>query len=57
MKEGDLVKCDDWIHDGRYGIVIDVDAGDYCVSASILMSSKGVQRVAVENLRVINESW
>ena len=54
MKVGDLVKCDDWVYGGRYGLVMRVQEIDYCRGAYILFPS-GITLVRTANLKVINE--
>ncbi len=62
MKPGDLVLVDPWIAahspwlpDGKTGIVLKVQPGDYCVGAWIILDDE-VKLIRVENLTVINES-
>ena len=56
MKVGDLVKADDWVHEGQSGIVVRVQDKDYCRGAYILLQRGMLTLIRVENLRVINES-
>jgi len=52
LRIGDLVQCDDWIHDGNTGIILHVQPGNWCISAKVLMHT-GVQLIRIENLRTI----
>ena len=54
MKSGDIVKCNDWVHGGHYGLVVQVQEIDYCRGAYILFST-GVALIRIENLEVISE--
>ena len=57
MEVGDLVKCNQWHpkpHDGRIGIVTEIQDVVYCVAAYVLMTDGRVEIVRVENLEVIN---
>ena len=54
MKAGDLVKCDPWVHEGKTGIIVEVQGVTYCVSAHVLFDV-GIKLVRLENLRRINE--
>jgi hypothetical protein len=55
MQIGDLVRCDPWVNEGRYGIIVEMQAGDYCVGAYVLFEI-GIKLVRMENLKVKNES-
>ena len=57
MKVGDLVRADNYLSyiGGQTGIVIEVQAVEYCIGAYILFADIGVKLVRTENLKVINE--
>jgi len=56
VKVGDLVKADDWVWDGRTGIIISIQKIEYghCVGAYVLMNL-GLKLIRLNNLRVIDE--
>jgi len=56
MTSGDIVKCNWWVHDGKRGIVVEVQAGNYCVGAYVLLECGTIELVSTRNLELINES-
>tara|TARA_Y100001970_G_scaffold271481_1_gene366876 strand:- start:29596 stop:29781 length:186 start_codon:yes stop_codon:yes gene_type:complete len=54
MKVGDLVKCDDWVYNGRSGVVIEVQTGNHCVGAYVLLDI-GIKLIRLENLHNIDK--
>ena len=55
MKVGDLVKADNWVQDGKTGIIISIQDVVYCIGAWVIMDD-GIHLIRIENLAVINES-
>jgi len=55
MKIGDLAKCDDWVYNGRSGIIIDIQDVEYCTGAFILLDI-GIKLIRLENLTAIHDS-
>lgn len=54
MKIGDLVKCNNWVYNGRTGIVLKVQSVDYCKGAYVLLGI-GIKLVRLGNLEVLSE--
>ena len=54
MNAGDLVKCNEWVYDGRTGIVIKVQSQEYCTGAYVLLNI-GLKLIRIENMTVLNE--
>ena len=54
MKTGDLVRCDPWVYEGKYGVVLDVQDTEYCQGAFILLAGGTVKLIRIENLKVVN---
>ena len=59
MSAGDLVKCDNWVHEGMIGVIIRVkDAPPSphvpCVGAYVLLGT-GVKLIRLDNLRLVDE--
>ena len=55
MKAGDLVKCDDWVHEGAIGVIIRVQDVSHCVGAYVFVST-GVKLIRLDNLRLVDAS-
>ena len=55
MKKGSLVKCDNWVYNGKMGVVVKVQTVDYCAGAYVLLDV-GIKLIRLENLEVISES-
>ena len=57
MKNGDLVKCNHWIHNGKKGIVVKVQEElEYCIGAYVLLECGSLKLIRIENLEMIDES-
>ena len=54
MKPGDLVRCDPWVYEGKYGIVLDVQNIEYCPGAFILLNGGDIKLIRLENLKVVD---
>ena len=52
MKSGDLVKCDEWVYNGKTGVIIRVQSGDHCVGAYVLVDNS-IKLVRLENLHLL----
>ena len=55
MKVGDLVKADDWVEQGKTGIVLKIQNVKHCRGVYVLINSKA-KLIRIENLKVVNES-
>jgi len=56
MKVGDLVKSDEWVNDGKPGIIVKLDhPAAYCRTARVL-TDEGIYLIRTGNLQVINKS-
>ena len=54
MKAGDLVKADNWVWDGKAGIVVKVQPVKHCRGVYVLFDI-GIKLIRVENLQVISD--
>lgn len=55
MQVGNLVKCNNWVYNGRTGVVLEVQDIEYCVGAYVLLDI-GIKLIRLANLEVINEN-
>ena len=56
MKVGDLVKCNHWIHEGKKGIIVDVQDVVHCQGAYVLLECGSLKLIRMSNLEIVNES-
>ena len=56
MTNGDIVKCNWWVHNGKRGIVVEVQSGDYCVGAYVLLECGSIKLISSRYLELIYES-
>ncbi len=54
MKKGDLVKCNHWIHYGKRGIIVQVQDGDYCIGAWVMLECGSLKLIRIENLELLD---
>jgi len=54
VKAGDLVRCDPWVYEGKYGIILEVQDIDYCAGAFILLTGGDIKLIRLENLKVVH---
>ena len=54
MKQGDLVECNKWVHDGKLGIVVEVQNTKYMAGAYVLLDI-GIKLISIQNLEVVSE--
>ena len=52
MKSGDLVICNNWVYDGKIGIILKIQKVDYCQGAYVLLAI-GVKLIRLENLEIV----
>ena len=52
MEKGDLVQCDDWVHNGRFGIIVEIQPERRCRGAYILLDI-GIKLIRIENFRMV----
>lgn len=57
MKKGDIVKCNHWIHEGKKGLIIQVQSElSYCIGAYVLLECGLLKLIRLENLELVCES-
>jgi hypothetical protein len=49
------VKWDDWVHDGRTGIILEVQGIRYCIGAYVLLDV-GIKLIRLDNLKLIQSA-
>ena len=54
MKVGDMVACDEWVHGGKKGIILEIQDTEYCQGAYILLNI-GIKLIRLENLRKLHD--
>ena len=52
MKVGDLVKCNEWVHDGKIAVIVDIQPVGPCQGAWVLLDV-GIKLVRLENLETL----
>lgn len=62
MKVDDIVRCDDWVFSGVTGIIIKLlysgptKVKGWPATGAEILTSKGIRRVSIHNIRKINQS-
>ena len=55
MKTGDIVKCNHWVHEGKKGIIVDIQDGVYCQGVYVLLECGSLKLIRMSNLEMVNE--